>query len=372
MVTVFSLFWNPLDFSIYRLGGSAVRSGTDLYLERQAGLFFTYTPFAALSFTPLSWIPLVPSRLLWELATVAAFALACREMLLLARLSRLRPGWVVVGGLMLEPVWHTLFLGQINVFLLALVLFDVRRVAGGTGLGVGVGIGVAAAIKLTPGIFIVLLLCAGKVRAAVTAAVTFVACTGLGVVAAPGASRLYWSKVFFDTSRVGASYISNQSPFGALVRLLGGRENVGSWYLVVPLVLLTYGLVLATRRARSGDWAAAVAVGGLTSLVVSPISWSHHWVWALPALVVLVRDGRHRVALAAGAVLALSPMWWLPRDLPVDWLTANAYLVMGLALLGLLGVSGERAGDVLPLRRSGTIVRSGTFSRRCFEPKSGV
>ncbi len=60
---------------------------------------------------------------------------------------------VVAAGLVLEPVYHTLFLGQVNVFLLALVLTDIWRVA--QGKRAGAGIGLAAAIKLTPAIFVV-------------------------------------------------------------------------------------------------------------------------------------------------------------------------------------------------------------------------
>lgn len=338
-VVVFSLLWNPLDFFIYRLGGQSIGAGEDLYLERHAGLFFTYTPFAATAFAPLSWLPLVPGRLLWELATVAVFAWACREMLLLARIQ-VGPrvfGWIVAGGLMLEPVWHTLFLGQINVFLLAVVLYDVRRIAQGHRVW-GIGIGVAVAIKLTPGVFVVLLLLSGRGRAAVTASVTFVACTLLGFLADLDASRLYWGEVFFDATRVGIPYISNQSPYGALVRLLGGRENVGAWYFVIPALLFALGMAGATRYARRNDWAAAFATAGLTSLLVSPISWSHHWVWALPAFVLLFNEGRRWAAYGTGAVLVLSPMWWLPRSLgPVPLVpTVNAYLFLGLALFGRL------------------------------------
>lgn len=343
-VVVFALLWNPLDFFIYRLGGQVLGDGRVLYTERQAGLFFTNTPFAALCFKPLSWVPLIPARTLWELVSVLALALAGREMLILNRIPVTGPrlAAVVAGGLMLEPVWHTLFLGQINLILLALVLFDLRRI--GSGHGGGIGVGVAAAIKLTPGVFIVLLLLAGRVRAAATAAATFCACALLGHLADPQASWFYWREVFYDTTRVGVPYISNQSPFGALVRLLGGREHVGSWYLLIPVLLLGLGLVVAVRYTRRGDWASAVAVGGLTSLVVSPVSWSHHWVWALPAVAVLISNGRRWAAGGAAAVLVLSPMWWLPRhstsallDVVLGF-TANAYLVLGLALLAWFAV----------------------------------
>lgn len=342
LVVVFALLWNPLDFFIYRLGGQVVDDGTRLYLEQQAAHWFTYTPFAAVTFAPLSWVPLVPARVLWELASVGAFVIACRQWV-----PRRYVPWAVVGGLLLEPVWHSLFLGQINLILLALVAVDVRRVA--RGRSAGLGIGIAAAIKLTPGIFVVLLLCAGKVRAAVVAGATFAVCTALGFLVAPQASVVYWRDAFYDSTRVGVPYVSNQSPYGALVRLLG-RDGVGEWYLLVPLVLGVAGLAMATVYARRPDWLAAFAVAGITGLLVSPISWSHHWVWALPALLVLARDGHRRAAVAVGVVFALSPMWatrlvGTPDELwariPFE-LVRNAYLLLGLALLVHLSLALRR------------------------------
>ena len=361
LVVVFALLWNPLDFFIYRLGGQVVGDGTRLYLEQQAAHWFTYTPFAAVMFQPLSWVPLVPARVLWELASVAAFAVACRGVLDLAGRRR---WWLraVVIGLLLEPVWHSLFLGQINLLLCALVVTDLRRV--GAGKPAGIGIGIAAAIKLTPGIFVVLLLAAGRVRAAVIAGATFAAGTALGFLVAPDASLVYWRDVFYDTTRVGVPYVSNQSPYGALTRLLGG---VGDWYVLLPLVLGGAGLAVGVAYARRGDWPAALAATGLTGLLVSPISWSHHWVWALPALVVLVRDGRRRAAVGVGAVFLLAPMWATrlvdrPQELwalvPFE-LVKNAYLLLGLALLAHLAYAlgrppgpAREARDAQPLAAS--------------------
>ncbi|SHN42529.1 glycosyltransferase 87 family protein [Cryptosporangium aurantiacum] len=349
VVVVFTLLWNPLDFSIYRLGGQVVGDGTRLYLEQQAAHWFTYTPFAAVTFVPLSAVPLVLARTLWALASVAAFVVACRGVLALAGYRRVL-AVVVVGGLLLEPVWHSLFLGQINLMLCALVVTDLRR--GASGRWAGIGIGIAAAIKLTPGIFIVLLLAAGRVRAAMIAGATFAGGTLLGFLVAPDASLVYWRDIFYDTTRVGVPYVSNQSPYGALVRLPG---EVGGWYVLVPLVLGAVGIGVAAVYARRGDWLAALATTGLTGLLVSPISWSHHWVWALPALVVLVRDGYRRAALAAVVVFATSPMWATRLvDRPGEpWLAVpftvvqNAYLLLGLALLAHLTLCLQK--------RSGTV-----------------
>ncbi len=159
---------------------------------------------------------------------------------------------------------------------------------------------------------------------------------------------MYWRHLFYDTARVGATYISNQSPYAAAARILGGTSHVGSWYLLVPVALGAAGLAIATTLARRGDWLGAAAVTGSTSLLVSPISWTHHWVWVMPALVVLLRGGTgSRIAAGCGYLLfVLAPMWW------TSWsghsgqvgfhglltVIANCFLIAGLAFIAYMAV----------------------------------
>ncbi|MEV5824866.1 glycosyltransferase 87 family protein [Spirillospora sp. NPDC052242] len=340
-VAIFAATYDALDFRIYMLGGEALTDGASLYLDQHADHWFTNTPFAALVFAPLSALPLPVARVAWQLASVAAFAYACAVTLELAGRRPSRPvvAATVAAGLALAPMWHSLYQGQVNLFLLALIMFDMKRVANNKSAGVGIGI--ATAMKLTPGIFILFLLVTRRTKSAAIAAATFGACALAAWAAAPAASRVYWLHTFFDTSRVGAPYISNQSPYGAAVRILGGAEHVDGWYTFVPPLLAVAGLALAAARARRGDHLAAIAVTGTTGLLVSPISWAHHWVWIVPALAVLVRDG-HRIAPAcAYAVFAVAPMWFTPHDGGPDeygfhgpvTLVANAYLAAALTFL---------------------------------------
>ncbi|MEU8798893.1 glycosyltransferase 87 family protein [Spirillospora sp. NPDC048819] len=337
-IVVSSLTYDSLDFRIYWLGGNAVTDGTRLYDEQLAAHWYTNTPFMATLFTPLAALPITVARLLWQLASLAAFIWACATTLKLT--GRSVPLKVVVaGGLLLAPVWHTFFQGQVNLFLLALVLADMHRVA--RGRPAGIGIGIATAIKLTPGIFIVLLLVTRRTKDAFTAAGAFAVCTVLAYAIAPDASRLYWLQTFYDTSRVGVPYISNQSPLGVLTRILKGTAEVGAWYTAIPQAIGITGLLLAAAWARRGDWLAAIAVTGMTGLLVSPISWAHHWVWIVPALAVLIRNNNRTIAVCGYVLFASAPMWWTPYDpdplrfsphlllLPI----ANCYLLAGLFFL---------------------------------------
>jgi alpha-1,2-mannosyltransferase len=349
VVAVFAATYNALDFRIYMWGGHAVLDDSRLYLALAYGHWFTYSPFAAIVFVPVATLPLAVARVGWDLVSVAALAYSCTRIMQLAgyRPTRLAVAGFVAAAMALDPVWQTLFLGQINLILLALILTDVWLVSRGSSrLAVGVGVGIAAAIKLTPAIFIVFFLLARRARAAVVAAGTFAVCGLIGFLVAPAASRLYWRHLFFDTRRVGAPYISNQSPYAAVIRIANGQGHIGAWWIVVPLVFAVAGLATATVLARRRDWLGATAVTGTTELLVSPISWAHHWVWVLPALVLLLRAG-HRIAAAAGYLLfAAAPFWFTPhaagpREYGFHWLVtlvANCYLLAGLAFFGYMAL----------------------------------
>lgn len=346
LVVGFAIAYPPFDFDVYRWGGQAVTHGTMLYQGRSDAQFFTYPPFAAILFILVGALPAVAGRVAFELVSLLALVAAAHLTL---KLAGYRPSWQIVGslvviGMTLEPVYHTFFLGQINLILLALILVDVWGAA--RGRPAGVLIGLAAAVKLTPLIFIALLVLAGRTRAGLTAAATFVACGAVAYVVAPSDSLTYWQhNLFENTSRMGGAYISNQSPYAAVLRI-GSGAAIGQWFVAVPLLLGVAGLVIATVLARRGDWLGATTVTGTTGLLVSPISWTHHWVWILPALVILIQGGRlSRIAAGCAYVLFVAaPMWFTPwhggpEEYGLHWLmtlVANCYLVAGLLFLGYM------------------------------------
>lgn len=195
--------------------------------------------------------------------------------------------WVVTAlllplTLVIEPVRETVGFGQINVLLMALVVFDclVRNPRWPRGLLVGV----AAAIKLTPAVFVLFFLLRGDRRAVLTTGAAFAGTTALGFVFNWSGSVRYWTETLFDTGRIGAvTARSNQSVKALLARL--GIDG-GLWLVLAALVLVLG--VLAVRRALA-DGRPTLALGyvALAALPISPVSWSHHWVWAVPVVLSL-------------------------------------------------------------------------------------
>ncbi|WP_405726925.1 glycosyltransferase 87 family protein [Streptomyces sp. NBC_00028] len=335
---------------------SWVHHGGRIYDYRVPGTTygFTYPPFAAVAMLPMALLPL--SAAIAGSVLLNAVALAWIGRVLAGRRLR-RFGWygaglAVCGLALFEPLRDTFSFGQVNLPLLALVLTDAWLLATGRGSRAGWGIGLAAAVKLTPALFIGLLLLAGRRRAAAVATAVAAGATALAVWVAPDASRFYWTEAMWDTTRVGRlDYVSNQSLQGILARL--GELDRAAWAVAVLLVLAVWA-VRARQAADAGDWSAAFALTGLTACLISPITWVHHLVWLLPALAVLVRAGHPRVAGALYAVLCTSVVWlWFDDASGVDgFLGGNTYTWITLGLLLWLPAGQPRAARFLLPRRA--------------------
>ncbi|SER49530.1 alpha-1,2-mannosyltransferase [Streptomyces sp. yr375] len=339
----------------YGTVNSWIHDGGRVYDYRVPGTSygFTYPPFAAVVMLPMALVGLRTAILTALLLNLAALAVVAR---VLVGPRRRRHGWYGVGLAacalaLFEPLRDTFSFGQVNLLLLALVLVDAWLLTTGRTRWAGVGIGLAAAVKLTPALFIGLLLVTRRWREAAVATAVAAAATAFAALVAPDASRFYWTDALWDTSRVGRlDYVSNQSLQGVLARL--GVESRAVWGVLV-LAVLCWWAWRARRAVAVGDWQAAFALTGLTACLVSPVTWVHHLVWLLPSFAVLIRAGRRRVAGVLYAVLCTSVVWlWFHDASGVDgFLGSNAYTWITLGLLLWLPV-GHLSDGRRPVSRS--------------------
>src|SRR5580693_2131621 len=209
-----------------------------------------------------------------------------------------------------EPVQQTLALGQVNLLLMLLVVADLLTggalVPGGrTRWWHGFGIGIAAGVKLTPLIFIPYLLLIRRYRQAATASAVFAATVALGYAILPRDSRTYWADgLFLKANRiVFLGTRGNQSLRGIVTRLAGSVDSGTIPWIVLAILVVIAGLVTAALLYRASQPVPAMLACALTGLLVSPLSWDHHWVWVAPGIALLAHLG----ARAAGAVRA---GWW--------------------------------------------------------------
>jgi alpha-1,2-mannosyltransferase len=356
---------NFFDLRVYRGAGWRVMHDTALYrrpIVRELG--FTYPPFAALLFAPLSFFSLAFDRIAVTISSILALVWTLRRALALKRPThreamgqRAVSAWALAAiaaavSLWLEPITVTLGYGQIDIFIAALVVFDLARPDSARDKGVGIGL--AAAIKLTPLLFIVYLLFSRRRRAAMVAAITFVATIALSFALVPSDAARYWTKVLFHSSRVGgAADIANQSLRGGFARFLAERHP-GAGVVIVCLTVAVVGVFLAVRSSRRGDEATGFSLCAITMLLVSPVSWTHHWAIAVPALMLLVVAAYERrqplLAFQAVAALVVGYAYLPERDVSHrgrKLLVAHQILHGGLhtlahdpyVLLGLLAVA---------------------------------
>ncbi|MCB0919314.1 MAG: DUF2029 domain-containing protein [Actinobacteria bacterium] len=283
---------DPIDLAVYRAGGDMLLNGVDIYGPRD-GLPFTYAPFAAIIFLPLAILPWPLAVVLLAAATV--FALGRAVFLVLDRLwPRSQLWWRFAIAMLIavtcEPMTSTLDLGQVNAILLWLVTEDILGRRGGRLKGILTGL--AAGIKLTPGLFLLSYLVVRDYRRFLLGVATFV---GTVVVALPvigGEVIDFWTKVTWDVSRIGSpAFASNQSVNGTLWRLLGGEPSTLLWLLIALLAVALALYVSWKLWARALVW--PLAATALAMLLASPISWSHHYVWVYPALLLLWQQWRH-------------------------------------------------------------------------------
>ncbi|MFE2346086.1 glycosyltransferase 87 family protein [Kitasatospora cineracea] len=345
-----------VDMLVYRAEGAAVVNGSDLYAMRLPGwdLPATYPPFAAILFAPSTWFEVSTLRALVTLLNIALLAL-------LVYLSFRLVGWpgaryrraavlLATGlGVWLEPVYTTLQYGQVNLGITCLVLWDMTRHDGSRFKGVGIGL--ATAIKVTPGLFTVYLLLTGRVRAAVVSGCVFVAAGLSGWLALPDASYGFWTKYLWDTRRVGVTeLVDNQSLRGVVCRLLS-TNSPGLVGIAVCGLAGVFGLAVAITASRSSHVLRRAEAWGtlctaLTALLISPISWTHHWVWCIPLLALLAAEARSRAQrVLLGAVLVgffSHILWVVPHrwGLGIAWYwqpLASVYAPLAMAVLIVMG-----------------------------------
>jgi len=323
---------------------------------------------------------------------------------------RVRLGGALLGaaaGLLTEPVFRTVYLGQINLVLMLMIIWDLTPPAAGRGRWRGVVTGIAAGIKLVPLIFIPYLLITRRFREALLALGGFLVTVLLGFAVVPGDSADFWFRgLFFADGRTGfVGWGGNQSLRALVTRLAGSIDGGTAPWIAACLVVTLLGMLCAAALYRSGHELLGLLTAALTGLLDSPISWDHHWVWVVPGMMAAAhyavaawrRGSRARAVgcacVAAGLLLIFFPwpgrLWSVPTTGPgnftwgliwaapnskvtsymqsgdMSWfleyhwrglqlLAGNAYVLAGLALLAILAATALRLR-----RREGVRLRRG-------------
>lgn len=341
---------NTIDLQVYVYAVKDMLRGNDIFLTRTPGwhLYFIYPPVAAVLMTPLAFGPYLFWQLTWTLAGVGA------QQSVLRRCGVPR-GWrlSLVGCaalLAVEPIRTTLGYGQVNTFLMALVVADLLPRWPGAPVRrrpqQGWLVGLAASVKLTPLLFGVFAFLLGRRRVAVVAALSFLVFTGIGYVFLPrNTVEFFGGLAGGDTRTASPLYVGNQSLLGVFYRLADTSRTTTLVGLGVAGVVALIGAGVAVHWWRAGQRVFAIALVGLCTNLASPLSWTHHYVWILPMGVAVVTQVLPRwVRVLAGFwvvwVCLCPPLALLPYGnqveltyTPLQEVVANLGPLTGVALV---------------------------------------
>lgn len=349
----------PTDVDVYRLGADTFLKGHSIYTQLPVStvggaLPYTYPPFSAVLFVPLAIIPpsigyplLTGFTCLMLVPILLAYRKATPEFR-----GLLGKPWMVVAGacvlVVAHPVANTIFWGQINVVLMALVAVDVLWP--NPKWPRGALIGIAAAVKLTPAGFVLVFLLRKDFRAVVTSFVSFCVCSAIAFVLMPQDSWLYWTDRVFHASSMNIGPIHANESVTATFQKLGVSGHTLTLVGGIGVLLVVVMTWLGTRRAlNDGDLSLAFGVTATGVLLVSPISWSHHWILALPTAALIMVKGyqQHKFWLLASGwggvlILWLAPHYQVPLEYQI-WsfpqkVAGSSYQIVAAAFLIVMTV----------------------------------
>lgn len=335
-----------IDAAVYREGALALVNGESLYAQPfdmgDISLPFIYPPIGAILFAPWGYFDFITVELAGNLVVIGSslLLLLClylvtnavlsgRDKLLAFTIAAI--SWPI--ALFAEPVFLNADLGQINILIMALVVMDLlpikRRIPR------GVLIGLAAAIKITPLAMLLYFLVKKDFRGIINAVISLLAFTAIGAVLAWENTKEFFSSTLLNLSAEGDSGVdttfqSNSSIQAMLYRWWTSKADAEAsslptiLWIVLSLIAMAAVAYLMHQLFSRGLHVEAVMVNAMLMLLISPISWSHHWVWLpLWAVVFFVRYRQHRshpkFLLWSGVILSvmllmLPPKWWFGRD----------------------------------------------------------
>jgi alpha-1,2-mannosyltransferase len=353
---------NFVDLHVYVGGAATIGTGHPLYDYVYADqtpdfpLPFTYPPFAAAVFQPLHLVPFGLLAFAWQVGIIVAlYGVVWLSLRLLGRADhRLAMLWTAVG-IWTEPLRSTFDYGQINVVLVLAVLCAVYSNRWWLS---GLLVGLAAGIKLTPAISGLYFVGARRWGAAVFSAVVFFATVAVSVLVLGDQARFYFTHLLGDAGRIGPVGTSfNQSWRGGISRILGHDAGYGP--LVLAAVAVTAVLaILAWRAVGAADRLGAIVVVQMFGLLLSPISWTHHWVWLIPLMIWLLhgpprdRPGARILGWGWLTLTLIGVPWLLSFAQPTIWQIERpwylawaglVYIMATLATLGWIAASRRRS-----------------------------
>ena len=287
------------DFSVYIDGAKTVLDGENPYKLKFFDRY-NYSPAATLFFVPLASLPIELSEWLFTILSVVSVWLTVSWIL---RILDWEPDRVVkwlifAASLKMFPVKLTLVLGQINLIVLALIVgsyyfVKIRK----RDTVSGILFGLATILKLTPLPLLIYFLLRKKWKAIWWFGATVAALTAAGgLIFGWGLTEYYFKTVLpslmgeVTKATVNASYM-NQSITALMARFgvfgnLNSAIRLGiSFILGIKVIKIIKAI---NEEEKTKEFVAFWNLAIIALLFLPVFVWQHHYVFLLPAWIVLL------------------------------------------------------------------------------------
>ncbi|MBL8693784.1 MAG: DUF2029 domain-containing protein [Planctomycetes bacterium] len=298
-----------------------LRAGDGVDSEPLYDANFSYPPIFAVGMEPLAELPLGVAATVWFLFQVGVLGATAYFALRLLRAAAVPHAELVLWIALIASsrfLLNNLTHGNVNSLVLMLVLASADWLGRGALARAGLAISAAASIKLLPLIFLPMLAARRAWRSVAGLAVGLLVCNALLPALWLGAERAielsvaWYEKMiepFYQASAVStdernlalAAAIDRHFTDGTMEHfdptptplhvdlLTPASANFVTKVLLGGIVICVLTLSFRARRDRSPRrFLVEAALALLTMLLISPKTWKAHFVWILPAYLVLI------------------------------------------------------------------------------------
>lgn len=268
----------------------------------------------------------------------------------------LSPLWAaaaLAAAILTAPVWWGVGLGQIQLLMLAAIVFALADRTGDRPLARGIALALPVAIKPFPGLLALHLLIERRTGVVAWFALGTIGLAGLGVVVGGAGAFAAYLAALRELSGNVIVGIYNQSFVASVVPTRSGVVAVAqnnwsavatTFSMVLAVASALAGGLMARKPGRQGEGACCSLVG---VTMFAPLAWDHYYVVLIPAVMVLMQRPRPWRVLASGAIFALS---LLPVSAFQSWsatphLTFRPLFLASLIALAALAAAAFEAAE---------------------------
>jgi len=281
------------DFDVYYAGSLRLFEGQNPYVVPRESINYVYPPFTLLFFAPLTLFPLFLASKIW---TILSLLFLFASLLLLSRILSMKITssvfvMITIFSMLSFPVKFTLGMGQINLFILLLVLLGVYFLLSKKNVVSGVFFGTAITLKFFPLLILPYFLLKKKWRVLFYSFVTIASFWLVSVLFVGWELQLYYVKnVLPGILNASQAAYYNQALSGFLVRIFGNTSLFDIGKLIITCVLLVISFLVIFKRKRKENAIFEISIIITLSLIVNSFSWQHHFVWLILPFAVAFRE----------------------------------------------------------------------------------